>query len=198
MTDSEYIAFQDADDLSYPKRFEAQLSFLERSNLDGCGTWSIQVDGNDDPIGFDTLPELVTVNMLKAQMFNLLHPTTLFHRQVFSTLGGFDASTKLGADTEFLFRIVHQFKIGNVQQFLYRHIIHPSSLTQSPETGFSSSIRKKYTEKLIESITAIWDGKKSFPSPGYLLNGDHSALKEKTVFEIIQIGERNKTWRRSG
>jgi glycosyltransferase involved in cell wall biosynthesis len=195
LTDSEFVAFQDADDTSHIHRFEAQIKYIDSDALDGCGTWAVNRDESGEPLGFDTFSEAVTASVEGGDLYPLLHPSTLFHRHVFQALGGFDGGTRFGADTEFLFRCCRQFSIGNVQQLLYYHMVHPSSLTQSPETGFKSTERKIYSDELMRSINEIREGLRTDPAPGVLLNGRVAGLESMPEFELIQLGRGNTTWR---
>lgn len=193
-TDSEYVAFHDADDWSHPRRFAAQVDLIERHGMDGCGTWSVTVDASGDPIGFETFPPDPRAAIERGEMHPMRHPTGLYRRAVFERLIGFDGSTSFGADTELMYRAFLAFEVGNVQRFLYRHVLHPHSLTQHPSTGIGSDRRKAYSEPVQETIQRVLDGTQTPPEPGRLLTGGPAGVPWARDVDVVQIGRDATSW----
>jgi len=193
-TRSAFVAFHDADDTSHPQRLQSQISFLD--DFDGCGSWVVNVDADGEALGYDTFPTRASDYLDQDRLFALLHPSSLFRRAVLDALGGFDGGTRFGADTEFLYRCALRFNIGNVQRFLYRHTIHPASLTQARDTGFASEARKLYDDALRQNIEAIRAGTQPQPAQGQLLNGKSAGLLSADGFEVMQLAPGNTTWKR--
>jgi len=194
LTQSEMVAFQDADDWSFPDRFKKQLKLMDLYKLDACGTWSVDVDNFGDPIGFEAFPYNASKAFGEGYYYPLRHPTSLSYRYVLKELGGFDNDARFGADAEYLYRAFFNYTFGNVQEFLYRNTIHPNSLTQNEETGFSSNKRKTYNEAIFREVNAIFSGDREPPKPGYLLNGKRAGSEEIPTFKVLQITKKNNTW----
>lgn len=193
-TRSKFIAFQDADDISYLNRFEIQLNLMQMQRLAGCGTWSIHIDTFGDPVGYEIFPADASEAIFTRNLYPLRHPSALLHREVLDKIGGFDNAARFGGDSEYLFRTFLSYRMGNVQQFLYKHMIRPDSLTQSPETGFNSERRKEYDQALVANMYAIIDGKKSPPEFGKLIDGRDAGITSLPPYELIHLGKNNKTW----
>lgn len=193
-TQSRFVAFQDADDFSDPRRFELQLQHMISNALDGCGTWSVHVDVFGDPIGYEAFPVNASEAIYKRNYYPVRHPSALLYRYVLDRIGGFDNEARFGGDSEYLFRAYLLYNFGNVQQFLYRHTIRPDSLTQSAETGFTSDRRKEFERVLIGNMEAILGGERPMPEPGILLDGRRSGVVDLPAYELLQLGERNQTW----
>jgi glycosyltransferase involved in cell wall biosynthesis len=198
LTDSDFVAFQDADDRSHADRIGEQVAYLQQSGLDGCGTWSVNVDISGDPIGYHTPPEVLPAATERRQLEYLFHPTSMYRRGVVQALGGFDEHTFFGADTEFLFRCLCRYRLGNVPRLLYQRTVHPGSLTHRQDTGHASFLRKQYNAPLFQAIDGIIAGERMAPSPGYLLNGDLAGGKTIQDFSVMQIGRGNRTWAFTG
>jgi glycosyltransferase involved in cell wall biosynthesis len=173
LTESEYVAFQDADDWSHRERLTAQLSFLRQSHYLGCGSWYALLSMHGDPVGFETCPEHASEALRRGLLGNpLLHPATLYHRKLFAQIGGFDGSTRFAADSEFFWRASLKADLGNVQRFLYFQMVRPNSLTQSVETGYSSANREDYGRKIKDALAAIESGRSQIPARTQLLTGE--------------------------
>jgi hypothetical protein len=171
LTDSEYIAFHDADDWSTPDRFSTQVAYLEREGFEGCGSWARLVDLNGDPLGFETYPLHASLAMRLRCSDELLHPSSLLRRRLFDKLHGFDDSTRIGGDTEFHLRAALFCELGNVQRFLYTRLVRPDSLTQDNATSFGSQARLGYINPITAAFNEIVDSKRSMPEPGLTLGG---------------------------
>jgi glycosyltransferase involved in cell wall biosynthesis len=193
LTESGFVAFQDADDWSAPERLSAQLAFLRERGFDGCGTWSLLVDLHGDPTGFELHPENASLSIRHQLSYALLHPTGLYRRRVFELLGGFDDAVRFGADSEFLFRAGFSVELGNVQRFLYRRTVRPEALTQAPETGFHSEQRTAYLERITAAARARQGSLASPPAPGTLLDGRTLAPPSLEAVAWIRPGQGQTT-----
>jgi glycosyltransferase involved in cell wall biosynthesis len=195
LTESEYVAFHDADDFASPNRLRTQIAYLLAHRVDACGSWCILEDECGDVVGFQTFPENAASKLRQGICDPVLHPTTLHHRRLFDRLRGFDSSTRFGADTEFLYRACLSSEIGNVQKFLYSRLVHPRSLTQTPETAFGSPARVSYLDRVHKGAERVRSGKASF-SPGVtLLTGEPIPAPSSDLLEILRVAKSNVTFR---
>ena len=116
----EYIARQDADDISDPLRLEKTLDFLLSSGapyaacgvrvFDDTGVWSTRM-----------FPQKITRHII-AQKNPFFHPTMLFRRAVLERVGGYSesADTRRTEDYDLVMRLAGQGLIGeNLPEILY-------------------------------------------------------------------------------
>ncbi|MCZ2766775.1 glycosyltransferase [Lactobacillus paracasei] len=85
-----YIARMDADDISLPGRFEAQVAILD-GGYDFTASAAIEIDENDDKIGFRKMPfegVMETPTVFKYGNF-IIHPSVMMRRDVVNKLGGY-------------------------------------------------------------------------------------------------------------
>ena len=142
--DCEYIAFQDADDMSHHRRLEVQTRSMSARGIHMVGTSFNYIDVNNRVIKAHRMPRFVRFAQRLGKRFLLHHPTSVVKRSVFEKIGAFDGSTHYAADADFVLRCLWKFKVRNLKNILYDYRVRPSSLTQSMETGFHSLARQKY------------------------------------------------------
>ena len=130
----EYIARMDADDISYPDRFEKQLKYLTDNNLDLIGSWFIHIDESeqDNPIKKYEFP--VSPSAIKKVIkYNscLPAPSWFGKREVFVKNNGY-RNYKYCEDYDFLLRAVaNGFSLGNYPDYLLRYRIRQTSISVS-------------------------------------------------------------------
>ena len=116
----EYIARQDADDLSDPDRIERTMDFLLSSGapyaacgvrvFDDSGVWSTR-----------QFPQKITKHII-AQKNPFFHPTMIFRRAVIESVNGYRAApeTRRTEDYDLVMRLAAAGEIGeNLQAILY-------------------------------------------------------------------------------
>ncbi|HSJ14770.1 MAG TPA: glycosyltransferase [Longimicrobiales bacterium] len=128
----EFIARQDADDISEPDRLGAQVAFLDahpdvallgsaHTEIDAEGGVLAQVDANCDH-----------VTILWAMLFYcpFAHTAVMFRRQpVLEAVGVYDASFRYSMDYEYWTRIAARFRVANLAEPLVRLRFHERSMT---------------------------------------------------------------------
>lgn len=114
----ELIARMDADDISFPDRFEKQLKYLNSHNVDIVGGQIIEFGEEINDVISD---RKVPINHDQIVMFMkyrspFSHPTILFKRRVFFALKGYDTSI-FPEDYDFFVRAhMKNFKFGNLDE----------------------------------------------------------------------------------
>ncbi|AUC85231.1 amylovoran biosynthesis protein AmsE [Polaribacter sp. ALD11] len=110
------IARMDADDIAFPDRFERQIKYLIKNNLDIVGGQIIEFKNvKEEVVSVRKVPEkhVDIVKMMKYKM-PLSNPTVIFRKEVFDTINGYDPKS-IPEDYDFFVRACQKgFIFGNV------------------------------------------------------------------------------------
>ncbi len=139
----EYVARQDADDLSAPLRLEAQVEFLDsRPEVHAVGCWFESVDEQGLTFGYErpsdrspSIPE-----QLSAGINPLAHGSVTFRRQTVVDLGGYDERFWYAQDFELWLRLFSKASTSGaiLPQLLYKRRKRPSG------SAFKSLCQQRY------------------------------------------------------
>ena len=120
-----WVARQDADDISLPRRLERQMEWLRRDEklaLLGCQAWLVDDGGKftgllDVALG----PESIEWAGLWENPF--IHTAAIFRREVVAQLGGYDESFRICQDYDLWMRVAKEHPTANLSERLvvYRH-----------------------------------------------------------------------------
>lgn len=130
----EYIAIQDADDVSDINRlFVQQRSFKQNENLGIVGTYFYLIDGDGEIFNCGLLPQThneITCEM-KKEVAPFLYPSVMVKRTVAERVGGFRVFfNRIGyADFDWMARIVEISEGCNINSTLYSYRKHESQFT---------------------------------------------------------------------
>ena len=133
-----YIARMDADDICLIDRFEEQISFMHKNNLDLCGSWVLPFNSDKDMTVWK-YPE--THNDTTFRLFfmsSFAHPSVMMKKSIFQTL---KYENEVAEDYSLWCDIVTKgYKVGNIQKVLLRYRMHENQITQtkSKELSYSS------------------------------------------------------------
>ncbi|MDP4084406.1 MAG: glycosyltransferase [Bacillota bacterium] len=133
-----WIAVQDADDISLPTRLKEQYHFLKQNN-------QLQLIGSY--ITCFSLTKNSSLNRMKKQMEQLInvnnslftgkflfygmpycHGTFMFSRKTFHELGGYSTDFQVGYDYDLLVKFFNHSYIKKVPKILYQYRLSPHSL----------------------------------------------------------------------
>jgi glycosyltransferase involved in cell wall biosynthesis len=124
----QFIARQDADDISYPQRFEKQIAFLRTHPQCGLlGTWAQIIDekGNVTSRYHRHETENNSIKFTLCFDNSFVHSSVMFRKEVLSTVGNYDSSVHhLVQDYEYWFRISRKYQLANLSETLldYREV----------------------------------------------------------------------------
>jgi len=123
----EFIARQDADDISLPNRFEEQLKYLEQHQEVALLGTSIQTINEDGKItGKRTVLANPTKSLVKVNPFK--HGSTMFRSGIVRELGGYNELFRYGQDYELWLRIASYYEVRNLTQVLYKLRSHDEAI----------------------------------------------------------------------
>lgn len=146
--DSKYIALMDSDDISWRKRLEFQINYLQESKLDVCGGAAFVFGA--------TLPRVwampsVSSELLDLCLFNspVLNPTAFGTTEAF--LDSCVSSCSAPAEDYKIWTslIMAGYKLGNVDKIVLSYRIHP--------TQISSASRKAQAAERTITAKRMWN-----------------------------------------
>lgn len=125
-----YIARMDGDDISLPKRFEKQFSFME-SNPDVavCGT-SFKILGTDDSVFLPEKHDAIKTGMLKE--CKIAHPSVMMRVSFFKQNKiSYDTFYEPAEDYDLWVRVSRIGKLNNLQEILLLYRFHDDQVSNT-------------------------------------------------------------------
>jgi glycosyltransferase involved in cell wall biosynthesis len=116
----EFIAVQDADDISYSERLKVQLAYMLENRLSLCGTWAYLVapSGGKSEIIQPVASESVRKGIAASNPF--VHSSVMFVKKDAESVGGYNA-LGFAEDYDLWLRMLLQYRAGNVPKFLVEY-----------------------------------------------------------------------------
>lgn len=138
-----YIARQDADDISLPRRLETQLEFLRLNPEVGLlGTSIITIDAASRITGQSQNPLTNTEIQVDALVRNhIAHGSVVMRRAVIDVVGTYDSRFVYAQDYELWLRLMQHFEVANLSAPLYLRRMHPAAISQQQRNAQSSFVR---------------------------------------------------------
>ena len=140
-----YFFRMDADDISHPKRFEIQQSFMEKHlEVDVCGTWLNEVDEFGDffyekktPVTHDECCEYLK----KRNCF--AHPTVIIRNTFFKKAGNYDSNAILCEDLQLWAKGLDKgCRYANLPEFLFSFRVNSKLFDRRRGIRYSLGILK--------------------------------------------------------
>ncbi len=129
-----YLAIQDSDDVSFKDRLEKEVKFLEENNDIFCvGAWADKIEENGDFIETMDYPPADNEKIyreMRKYVNPIIDPSSMFRKDVFNKLGGYDGKWRLVPDFNLWVRAMEDgYKFANIQEVLVYYRKHFSSVT---------------------------------------------------------------------
>ena len=156
----EYIARQDADDVSLPERLRRQVEFLDtHREVALLGTAGEQIDETGRVLGPVTLPR-ETLAIRWANLFDnsFLHSAVMFRaRVVREEFGGYDEAFRCSQDYALWSQIARRHAVANLGEKLIRLRVHAGSMMRS-----QTSLLESETDRMLRANLAAEFPARSF------------------------------------
>jgi glycosyltransferase involved in cell wall biosynthesis len=125
----QYLARQDADDVSEPERFAREVEHLDRHpRLAVVGTGAAVIDASGEEIGSLPAPPGPAVVRRRLWGENVLnHGSVMMRREALDKVGAYRAGFRFANDWDLWLRMVQQgFELDNLPDVLYRWRLNPN------------------------------------------------------------------------
>ena len=156
----EYVARQDADDISYPDRLLHQVRYMrDNPKVAVLGTQVdyINVDGKKIKVFAPPQPTTsLAARYLLMFTVPVIHPTVLFRKQiVWDLFGGYNPEFLVGQDADLWCRLGKKHVLLNLSETLVVRRIHPLSVSYDsthPRRGSHVRLWKKRLPEVMREI----------------------------------------------
>ena len=143
----EYIARQDADDISMPGRLEKEIEFLEQNKSVGLvGTDYLIINEKGNVVQIVTClngNRELKAKLLEGNQFG--HGSVILRRECIEKVGTYREEFKFAQDYDFCLRIAEVYDVANISEPLYKWRIDSKSISVAKK-----ALQDKYTLLAIE------------------------------------------------
>ena len=124
-----YIARMDSDDISFPERFEKQVSFLNANpKYILCGT-SYSIIDQDHQVLLPKTNKEIRLNLLRTNC--IAHPTIMLKKDIIKKYSlQYDPKMEPSEDYDLWVRLLPLGKLYNLQEVLLKYRLHNSSVSR--------------------------------------------------------------------
>ena len=161
LSQGEFIARMDADDVSAPMRLQAQVDYLSNHPDVVCvGAQALKIDEDGDPVEPWNVPlehNEIVHELLRGHGGQIIHPLFLMRREALMKVGGYNASYLLAQDYDLLLRLAGIGSLANLPDVLLGYRIHSFSATFIKRKEQINYVIKAYLEAHDRRSTPVAD-----------------------------------------
>lgn len=152
----DFIARQDADDVSSSQRLEKQYSLMEHnSDISVCFTWNYVINDTGKKIGemvYSTKHSSIKNNLINKNKNIYCHGSAMIRKEVLEKEGGYDEDKYYEQDAELWRRLLKEgYKFNSVGDLLYYFRLRESSISKKGKTN-NKKEQKNYYFKHLHNI----------------------------------------------
>ncbi|MEZ8585578.1 glycosyltransferase family 2 protein [Vibrio cyclitrophicus] len=139
----EYVARLDAGDICLDNRIKKQYEFMEKNELDLCGSFVEFVDDDGNHL-FNFTPPETDFDLKRAiKKYNpFIHPAVMFKLSSVLNVGGYPISYPALEDWALFMALSKKYKMGNVPDVLLKYVVSSQSIsTLKRETQARSKVK---------------------------------------------------------
>lgn len=167
----EYIARQDADDVSMPERFAQQVAYLDSHPKVGLlGCWATIIDGEGKKISISKKP--LSNEEIKSRLHRsscLVHGSVMFRRTCGEQAGFYRPIFRRAQDRDLWSRMTKVCEINNLSEILYNWRFNPDAYTVSRTIRhgryslLAVEVNIKFNSKTNEKLLQTFVEKRLYP-----------------------------------
>lgn len=154
----EYVARQDADDISHSTRFEKQVEYLDaHPEVALLGTQAFNIDESGRRHCNDVIMRKATSKLaIKWQLLfdsAFIHTSVMFKRSiVWNILGGYDARFLKNQDMELWWRVANKYEVANLPEMLLESRYSEHSISRNYSMSDVQRVRDILIIRLEEEL----------------------------------------------
>ena len=134
LSQGEYIARMDCDDISLPQRLEKQVNFMDTHREVGvCGTWAKVIDINNNVVRNYKTPAGDMAGKLCWWPSVFVHPTCMMRRELLKMIR-YSSDYPHAEDYDLWLRLCNKTGFFNLNQFLLLYRVHAENVTATKRT----------------------------------------------------------------
>jgi glycosyltransferase involved in cell wall biosynthesis len=158
ISNADYIARMDGDDIIHQERFEIQLNYLLKYNYDLVGSNLLYVDLDGKPLLSKKYPEYnKEINFYMPINLSVAHASVLIRKEKLKRIGGYSEKVNFAEDMEMFLRLSQSgATFYNVQENLYYYrLVSDIFNINSNRNSESYLLGREYLEALLENKSDI-------------------------------------------